>query len=159
MLRYAAVLEPPEGRRLISVDAGRAFVLSFWLADQTLGVFEPPQPNSGSGGKFLERGRVYKPGNKLVRAGRLSPGGPPLLAAAGAAHGACNCPLRFPPQSAHTPQSTNPVGPGPVPALPPPQAWFTEADLAVGAVLELHGRRFRITEADEFTRQWRQAHG
>ncbi len=37
------------------------------LADQTLAVFEPPQPNTGlPGGKFLERAKVYKPGSKLV---------------------------------------------------------------------------------------------
>lgn len=28
----------------------------------------PAQPNTGiMGGKFLERGRIYKPGNQLVR--------------------------------------------------------------------------------------------
>lgn len=41
----------------------------------------------------------------------------------------------------------------------PPQSWFTEADLAVGRVLELHGRRFRITGADQFTEQYRAVHG
>lgn len=40
-------------------------------ADQTLSVFEPPQPNTGlPGGKFLERAKVYKPGSKLVGGGR-----------------------------------------------------------------------------------------
>lgn len=31
------------------------FVISFFVADQTLAVFEPPQPNTGiQGGKYLE---------------------------------------------------------------------------------------------------------
>lgn len=43
------------------------FVVSFFMADQTIAVYEPPQPNTGiPGGKFLKRGRVYKPGNKVV---------------------------------------------------------------------------------------------
>lgn len=104
VFRYEASLLPPPGRKLISIDAGRRFVVSFFLADQTLAVFEPPQvggmegwrlcnamqwlssqggsssnplhcicptpslpqPNTGiTGGKFLERGRIYKPGSAL----------------------------------------------------------------------------------------------
>lgn len=32
VFRYEAVLEPPAGRTLISIDAGRRFVVSFWCA-------------------------------------------------------------------------------------------------------------------------------
>ena len=40
------------------------FVLSFFLGDDTLSIFEPPRRNSGIiGGKFLERMRVIKPGS------------------------------------------------------------------------------------------------
>ena len=40
-------------------DAGRRFIVGFHLADDTLSVYEPPQPSSGfSGGKFLQ-GAVY----------------------------------------------------------------------------------------------------
>jgi len=142
VLRYEAVLEPAGegvGARLIALDRERRFIVSFFLADQTLAVFEPPQPNRCSawqgrgqrllgdgvvetmalswrgvqtvqaarvdgtgctcscthnfpcachlapskyspfpflpcsgmtGGKFLERGKVYKPGNKLVGPGQ-----------------------------------------------------------------------------------------
>jgi hypothetical protein len=43
-------------------DQGRIFVIKYYLADDTVAVFEPPQKNSGVvGGKFLERTRVKKP--------------------------------------------------------------------------------------------------
>ena len=78
MLRYEAVLEPAGAagaqqaqQRLVAIDRERRFVVSFYVADQTLSVYEPVVPNSGlQGGKFLERARVYKHGSKLVRAGR-----------------------------------------------------------------------------------------
>ena len=38
------------------------FIVSYFLSDDTILVFEPPQRNSGIlGGKFLERGRIKKP--------------------------------------------------------------------------------------------------
>lgn len=37
------------------------FIISYFLSDDTILVFEPPQRNSGIlGGKFLERGRIKK---------------------------------------------------------------------------------------------------
>jgi len=43
-------------------DAGRVFVIKYFLSDDTCAVFEPPQKNSGIiGGKFLERTRIKKP--------------------------------------------------------------------------------------------------
>ena len=46
-----------------SVDAHRRFIISFFLSDDTISVFEPPQRNSGVlGGKFLERMRAPLPG-------------------------------------------------------------------------------------------------
>jgi hypothetical protein len=43
-------------------DQGRIFVIKYFLSDDTVAVFEPPQKNSGIiGGKFLERTRVKKP--------------------------------------------------------------------------------------------------
>lgn len=45
-------------------DAGRVFVIKYFLGDDTVSVFEPPQKNSGViGGKFLERSRIKKPGS------------------------------------------------------------------------------------------------
>lgn len=44
----------------IPEDADRRFIISFYLADDTLSIFEPAQKNSGIvEGKFLER-RKYK---------------------------------------------------------------------------------------------------
>merc|ERR1719424_2686091 len=43
-------------------DQGRIFVIKYFLSDDTLGAFEPPQKNSGvMGGKFVKRGRMKKP--------------------------------------------------------------------------------------------------
>lgn len=48
-------------------------MLSYFLADDTLGVYEPPVRNSGIvGGKFLERSRVYRPqSTEVYRPGDL----------------------------------------------------------------------------------------
>ena len=43
-------------------DAGRRFIVGYQLADDTLSVYEPPQPSSGfSGGKFLQRAKYINP--------------------------------------------------------------------------------------------------
>jgi len=45
-----------------SIDAGRSFIIYYYLADDTILVFEPHQRNSGIvGGKFLERMRIKHP--------------------------------------------------------------------------------------------------
>ncbi|XP_070694381.1 EF-hand domain-containing family member C2 [Pempheris klunzingeri] len=50
------------------VDRDRSFIISFYLCDDSISVFEHPQRNSGVlGGKFLERGRVKKPGQELFK--------------------------------------------------------------------------------------------
>ena len=52
-----------------SVDVGRRFIVSYFLSDDTLSVFEPPQRNSGViGGKFLERGRAPLPNQQKFSA-------------------------------------------------------------------------------------------
>ena len=44
------------------IDVDRRFIVSYFLSDDTILVFEPPQRNSGIiGGKFIERRRVKKP--------------------------------------------------------------------------------------------------
>lgn len=90
-----------------------------------------------TGGKFLERGKVYKHGNKLVRAARVCL--PTLLGALD-----LGCTVQ--------PRTLTSSPPAPFPH--PLQAWYTEEDLHVGAVLDLHGRRFRLTMADAFTEQY-----
>ncbi|KAJ3115917.1 EF-hand domain-containing member C2 [Phlyctochytrium bullatum] len=57
-LRFSAVL-----KSLKQVDRDRKFVVSLYLADDTIAVFEPHQRNSGIiGGKFLEKQTIKKPG-------------------------------------------------------------------------------------------------
>ncbi|KAI9343610.1 hypothetical protein BDR26DRAFT_858407 [Obelidium mucronatum] len=56
-LRYLAVLKTTK-----QVDCDRKFVISLYLADDSISVFEPHQRNSGiMGGKFLEKGKIKKP--------------------------------------------------------------------------------------------------
>lgn len=47
------------GYKLTAADVDRRFILQYFLADDTISIFEPPARNSGIiGGKFLERGKV-----------------------------------------------------------------------------------------------------
>jgi len=57
VLRFVARLDTTR-----PIDMDRRFIISYFLSDDTVLVFEPPQRNSGIlGGKFLERGRIKKP--------------------------------------------------------------------------------------------------
>ncbi|KAK3094621.1 hypothetical protein FSP39_004130 [Pinctada imbricata] len=48
------------------IDMDRRFIISYFLSDDTILVFEPPVRNSGIiGGKFLERTRIKKPNQPL----------------------------------------------------------------------------------------------
>lgn len=59
VLRFAARLVQTSGRPVAPADAPRRFVLSYFLADDTLSVYEPPIRNSGIlGGRFYERSVV-----------------------------------------------------------------------------------------------------
>ncbi|XP_067460234.1 EF-hand domain-containing family member C2 [Thunnus thynnus] len=50
------------------VDRDRVFIISLYLCDDSISVFERSQRNSGVlGGKFLERRRVKKPGQELFK--------------------------------------------------------------------------------------------
>ncbi|KAM4797250.1 EF-hand domain-containing family member C2 [Rhinophrynus dorsalis] len=50
------------------IDMDRQFIISYFLSDDTISVFEPLQRNSGiTGGKFLERSRIKKPGQELFK--------------------------------------------------------------------------------------------
>ncbi|KAM4045618.1 EF-hand domain-containing family member C2 isoform 1-T1 [Anomaloglossus baeobatrachus] len=50
------------------IEKERTFIVSYFLSDDTISVFEPLQRNSGiMGGKFLERCRIKKPGQELFK--------------------------------------------------------------------------------------------
>ncbi|NWS69140.1 EFHC2 protein, partial [Crotophaga sulcirostris] len=50
------------------IDKDRKFLISYFLSDDTISVFERKQRNTGIiGGKFLQRGRVKKPGQELFK--------------------------------------------------------------------------------------------
>ncbi|XP_053736475.1 EF-hand domain-containing protein 1-like [Synchiropus splendidus] len=58
VLRYTAQLDSPNPE-----DEGRHFILSYYLSNDMIGIYEKPTRNSGIlGGKFLEKTRVPKPG-------------------------------------------------------------------------------------------------
>ncbi|BFZ06219.1 hypothetical protein BsWGS_09258 [Bradybaena similaris] len=57
ILRFLARMDTKK-----AIDQDRRFIVSYFLADDSILVFEPPVRNSGiAGGKFLERGRIKKP--------------------------------------------------------------------------------------------------
>ncbi|XP_068125931.1 EF-hand domain-containing family member C2 [Hyperolius riggenbachi] len=50
------------------IDMERKFIISYFLSDDTIAVFEPTERNSGIlGGKFLERCRIKKPGQEFFK--------------------------------------------------------------------------------------------
>ncbi|NXY19486.1 EFHC1 protein, partial [Atrichornis clamosus] len=58
VLRYQVALESP-----VPEDKNRRFILSYFLSDDTISIYEPPVKNSGiPGGKYLKKTRVAKPG-------------------------------------------------------------------------------------------------
>ncbi|GAX85745.1 hypothetical protein CEUSTIGMA_g13160.t1 [Chlamydomonas eustigma] len=67
ILRFTVRIVETDTHKHSSIDLGRRFVLSYFMMDDTIMVFEPPLRNSGlSGGKFLERARVYKPQSEEI---------------------------------------------------------------------------------------------
>mmetsp|Transcript_14043 Transcript_14043/g.30012 ORF Transcript_14043/g.30012 Transcript_14043/m.30012 type:complete len:586 (-) Transcript_14043:836-2593(-) len=61
ILRFSARLIETPGKTLTNADLDRKFVVQYFLADDTMSIFEPPTRNSGIiGGKFLERMKVQK---------------------------------------------------------------------------------------------------
>jgi len=64
VLRFVSQMVDSDGgaSKLSNSDKDRRFILSYFLADDSISIFEPPTRNSGIiGGKFLERARVGKP--------------------------------------------------------------------------------------------------
>jgi len=61
ILRFSAKLVSKK-----PTDQDRLFIISYYLSDDTISVFEPPQRNSGIiGGGFLHRSQVKKPNQPL----------------------------------------------------------------------------------------------
>jgi len=59
VLRYFASLDTNR-----PIDMDRCFIISFYLSDDTISVFEPEKRNSGIvHGKFIERSKIAKPNN------------------------------------------------------------------------------------------------
>lgn len=57
-------------------DVDRKFIICFYLADDTLSIFEPAQRNSGIiGGKFLQRCRCRKPDGTVFQSSDFNVGG------------------------------------------------------------------------------------
>uniref|UniRef100_UPI0037E71C01 EF-hand domain-containing protein 1 n=1 Tax=Semicossyphus pulcher TaxID=241346 RepID=UPI0037E71C01 len=93
VLRYSARLDSQNPD-----DEGRRFVLSYYLCDDMISIFEKPTRNSGIiAGKFLEKTRIPKPGSTVENAEFYSP-----------------------------------------------------ADFAIGATVEVFSHRFVLTDADHF---------
>mmetsp|Transcript_32434 Transcript_32434/g.103234 ORF Transcript_32434/g.103234 Transcript_32434/m.103234 type:complete len:654 (-) Transcript_32434:82-2043(-) len=69
VLRFTARLTASDARPLTNSDKDREFIFSYFVADDTISIFEPPMRNSGIlGGKFLERSEVVKPGGTATYA-------------------------------------------------------------------------------------------
>nr|XP_020444001.1 EF-hand domain-containing protein 1 [Monopterus albus] len=93
VLRYSATLDSQNPQ-----DEGRRFILSYFLSNDMISIFEKPTRNSGIiGGKFLEKTRVPKPNSTLE----------------------------------------NPE-------------FYSPADFAIGAVVEVFSHRFILTDADQY---------
>lgn len=55
-------------------DEGRHFILSYYLSNDMISIFEKPTRNSGIiGGKFLEKTRIPKPGSTVENPEFYSP--------------------------------------------------------------------------------------
>jgi len=62
ILRFTCKMVEDDSHVLTMADMDRKFILSYFLANDTLSIFEPPSRNSGVvGGKFLERMEILKP--------------------------------------------------------------------------------------------------
>ncbi|XP_076872658.1 EF-hand domain-containing protein 1 [Brachyhypopomus gauderio] len=93
VLRYAARLDSQSPQ-----DEGRRFILSYFLANDMVSIFETSKRNSGIiGGKFLEKTRIPKPGSTI----------------------------------------NNPE-------------YYSPADFAIGATVEVFRHRFVLTDADQY---------
>ena len=64
ILRFRAKMQDDDDHVYSEVDKARDFIISVYLANDTVSVFEPPDRNANvAGGKFLERQECLKPGS------------------------------------------------------------------------------------------------
>ncbi|NXG66683.1 EFHC1 protein, partial [Hemiprocne comata] len=69
VLRYQVALESPNPE-----DRKRRFIVSYFLSDDMISIYEPPERNSGIiGGKYLRKTRVAKPGSTTDNATYYEP--------------------------------------------------------------------------------------
>ncbi|NXI99038.1 EFHC1 protein, partial [Psophia crepitans] len=69
VLRYQVALESPNPE-----DRKRRFILSYFLSNDMISIYEPPVRNSGiTGGKYLGKTRVAKPGSTTENATYYEP--------------------------------------------------------------------------------------
>ena len=67
ILRFTVKMMDTDTHKHSAIDLARRFVLSYFMMDDTVQVFEPPIRNSGiAAGKFLERQKVYKPNSEEI---------------------------------------------------------------------------------------------
>jgi hypothetical protein len=67
ILRFTVRIVETDTHKHSPIDMNRRFILSYFMMDDTMQLFEPPVRNSGiAGGKFLERERVYKPQSEEI---------------------------------------------------------------------------------------------
>ncbi|TWW68668.1 EF-hand domain-containing protein 1 [Takifugu flavidus] len=100
VLRYSAILDSQK-----PADIGRRFILSYFLSNDAVSIFEKPTNNSGViGGRFLEKIRIPKPGS-----------------------------------TADDPK------------------YYSPADLAIGAKVDVFGHRFLLTDADQYVLSYLEA--
>ncbi|KAL6762171.1 hypothetical protein V8C86DRAFT_2521922 [Haematococcus lacustris] len=67
ILRFTVRMLETDTHKHSLTDLARRFVLSYFMMDDTIQVYEPPVRNSGiAGGKFLERQRVFKPSGEEI---------------------------------------------------------------------------------------------
>ena len=67
ILRFKIKMVDTDTHKHSATDLGRRFVLSYFMMDDTLMVFEEPIRNSGIvGGRFLDRQKIYKPKSEEI---------------------------------------------------------------------------------------------
>lgn len=67
ILRFNLAIVDTDTHKHSASDLKRKFILSYFMMDDTIQLFEPPVRNNGiTGGKFLERSKVYKPKSEEI---------------------------------------------------------------------------------------------